>query len=163
MAVVTAVGSEWQFLLAWRSASDAQRPRHPGGAGLSRFLREARYEAMTCPTTSGWCNTSAVLLKSAKPFIACLSVSTFARHVAGLALPFLRRQERKQRRRPGCLVPVRLRGRSSLALLAAMGRSRTHCAQACGLSSVQTAGPSQIEEASAEALAPMAAVLLSEA
>jgi hypothetical protein len=94
------------------------------------FLREARYEAMTCPITSGWCCALAVLLKPAKPFMGCLSTKALGLNVAGLALPFLRRQERKQSRRPGCLVPARLRGRSSLALLAAMGRSRTHCAQA---------------------------------
>ena len=30
------------------------------------FLRAARYEAMTCPTTSGWCNASAVSRQSAE-------------------------------------------------------------------------------------------------
>ena len=125
------------------------------------FLREARYEAMTCPTTSGWCNARAVLLKSVTPFKGSPSTSAFVLHVAGLALPFLRRQERKQATRMPRARPLT---RSGIPCAARRhGPVQNSLRSSRRLSSVQTAGPSQMVDASAEALAPMAAVLLSEA
>ena len=69
----------------------------------------AQYEAMTCPTKRGWCNANAVQRKTTNPLS-----KRWGLLVTWLAVPFLRRQERKQRRRPECLVPARCASRHPL-------------------------------------------------